>query len=116
MSRLRAAIRGVGDDFMKGVMNNEKMLQMLDETIGEFNKPRSCAFSSWVRFGLYEADFGWGKPARVCTSFPYMNLVLLMDAPAGDGIEAWINVVDERFFQLMRSNCDKLLGEDVMAT
>ncbi|XP_042032147.1 vinorine synthase-like [Salvia splendens] len=116
VSRLRAAIRGVGDDFINGVMNDEKLQRMLYEFGDIFRKPGSCCFSSWVRFGLYEVDFSWGKPARVCTGFPYMNLVLLMDAPAGDGIEAWINVSDERFFQMLQSNCDKLLGEDVMAT
>ncbi|KAG6400063.1 hypothetical protein SASPL_141551 [Salvia splendens] len=89
-----------------------RRLRMLDETIDVFNKPGRCVFSSWIRFGLYEADFGWGKPARVCTGSPYMNVVVLMEAPAGDGIEALINVVDDRFFQLLQSNCNKLLGEE----
>ncbi|MBO0246742.1 hypothetical protein J0671_25655, partial [Vibrio sp. Vb0592] len=23
-------------------------------------------FSSWIRFALYEVDFGWGRPVKVC--------------------------------------------------
>ncbi|KAL1531701.1 shikimate O-hydroxycinnamoyltransferase [Salvia divinorum] len=115
VSRLRAAIRGVGEDFVNGAVKDEKLLRMMDESGDALREPGSCVFSSWVRFGLYEVDFGWGKPARVFSVFPYLNAVLLVESPAGDGIEAWVNVVDDRFFQLLRSNCDELLGEDVLA-
>ncbi|KAL1531706.1 shikimate O-hydroxycinnamoyltransferase [Salvia divinorum] len=115
VSRLRAAIRGVGGEFINGHMKDEKLRRMMDESDDVLREPGSCVFSSWVRFGLYEVDFGWGKPSRVCSGFPYANIVLLVDTPAGDGIEAWVNVVDDRFFQLLRSNCDELLGEDVRA-
>ncbi|RXH73395.1 hypothetical protein DVH24_013079 [Malus domestica] len=55
-------------------------------------------FSSWCNFGLYEVDFGWGKPSWVsCVGGKrgadepvYMNMVVLMDTRSGDGVEAWI--------------------------
>ncbi|KAL1531700.1 shikimate O-hydroxycinnamoyltransferase [Salvia divinorum] len=115
VSRLRAAIRGVEDGFVNGVVKDEKLLRMMHEFSDALREPGSCVFVSWVRFGLYEADFGWGKPSRVCNGYQYPNVVLLMEAPAGDGIEAWANIVDDRFFQLLRSSCDELLGEDVRA-
>ncbi|KAG6413172.1 hypothetical protein SASPL_125876 [Salvia splendens] len=53
-------------------------------------------FSSWCRFPVYEVDFGWGKPVWVCTTtLPFKNLVILMSTPCGEGIEAWVNIVEE---------------------
>ncbi|MCL7047009.1 hypothetical protein MKW94_029481 [Papaver nudicaule] len=53
-------------------------------------------FTSWYRFPIYEADFGWGKPLRVTPSvFPYKNVVVLMDTKSGDGIEAWVSMTKD---------------------
>ncbi|KAG2701849.1 hypothetical protein I3760_06G063100 [Carya illinoinensis] len=43
--------------------------------------------SSFCRYPLYEADFGWGKPT--------WNVVCLMDTRDGSGIEAWITLSEE---------------------
>ncbi|XP_047968616.1 stemmadenine O-acetyltransferase-like [Salvia hispanica] len=117
VSKLRGAVRGVDRDFINEVVKDEESVRAMDETSDVFRKPRNCVFSSWLRMGLYEVDFGWGKPGRVCVGgFPYINLVVLVEAPPpGDGIEAWIYVADDRFFQLVRSNCEKLLGQDFLA-
>ncbi|OMO81409.1 Transferase [Corchorus olitorius] len=57
--------------------------------------------SSWCRFELYEsADFGWGKPRWVssCTghqnNLTQVNSYILMDSSDGEGIEAWLNLVE----------------------
>nr|O64988.1 RecName: Full=Acetyl-CoA-benzylalcohol acetyltransferase; Short=CbBEAT-1 [Clarkia breweri]AAC18062.1 acetyl CoA: benzylalcohol acetyltransferase [Clarkia breweri] len=44
-------------------------------------------YTSWCRFPLYEVDFGWGIPSLVDTTAVPFGLIVLMDeAPAGDGI------------------------------
>jgi len=51
------------------------------------------SFSSWCRFPMYEADFGWGKPIWVTTSaFNARNGIILMDTRDGDGIEVVVNM------------------------
>ncbi|KAF3963496.1 hypothetical protein CMV_012123 [Castanea mollissima] len=48
--------------------------------------------TSWCRFSLYEADFGWGKPTWMSSiAFP-VELVLLHDTKDGHGIEAWVSL------------------------
>ncbi|WCJ41065.1 HXXXD-type acyl-transferase family protein [Euphorbia peplus] len=52
--------------------------------------------TSWCRFGLYNADFGWGKPAWVSFVTTNMrNICVLFDTKDGEGIEAWINLSEE---------------------
>ncbi|VVB04098.1 unnamed protein product [Arabis nemorensis] len=53
-------------------------------------------FSSACRFGLYETDFGWGKPVWV--GFPSVrqkNIVALLDTKEDGGIEAWVNLNEQ---------------------
>ena len=55
-------------------------------------------FTSWTRFGFYEADFGWGKPAWVGIggNLTAKNLVILMGrGGGGGGIEAWVTLEEE---------------------
>ncbi|KAI3830537.1 hypothetical protein MKW98_030700 [Papaver atlanticum] len=60
-------------------------------------------FTSWCRFPVYEANFGWGKPiwASICT-LPLKNMVLLMDTSSGDGIEAWVSLSKEDMYEFER--------------
>ncbi|XVF85153.1 hypothetical protein PTKIN_Ptkin17bG0095700 [Pterospermum kingtungense] len=47
--------------------------------------------SSWCRFELYGADFGWGKPRWVChVGALHPKLFILVDSSDGEGIEAWV--------------------------
>ncbi|XP_054807022.1 stemmadenine O-acetyltransferase-like [Prosopis cineraria] len=49
--------------------------------------------TSWCRFPLYEADFGWGKPIWVTTTCcPHRNCMFLKDTRDGDGIEVLVNM------------------------
>ncbi|CAL5409396.1 unnamed protein product [Camellia sinensis] len=52
--------------------------------------------SSWCRFGLYELDFGWGKPTYT-TGVLFGNPIGigLMDTRDGDGIEVWMTLLKE---------------------
>ncbi|KAK7399971.1 hypothetical protein VNO78_11169 [Psophocarpus tetragonolobus] len=52
--------------------------------------------SSWCRFGMYEADFGWGKPVWLTTTqCPVKNSIVLMDTRDGGGIEALVNMEEQ---------------------
>lgn len=58
------------------------------------------SFSSWVRFGFYEVDFGWGKPTYVRTiGVPIKNVVILMGTKDGDGLEAWVTLTTSNMVQ-----------------
>ncbi|XP_042939344.1 vinorine synthase-like [Carya illinoinensis] len=52
---------------------------------------------SWCNFGLYDIDFGWGKPVWIGnvglsegTESWIPNLIVLMDTKTSGGIEAWV--------------------------
>ncbi|XP_057767473.1 stemmadenine O-acetyltransferase-like [Salvia miltiorrhiza] len=97
VGKLRAAITRIDGDFIRQVENGE-YLNVLSRSVDLFMKGgvEFCNFSSWCRFPVYEVDFGWGKPVWVCTTaLPFKNLVILMSTPCGEGIEAWVNVVEE---------------------
>ncbi|CAK7327406.1 unnamed protein product [Dovyalis caffra] len=48
--------------------------------------------TSWCKFELYDADFGWGKPTWLSNAVTtrLKNIVCLIDTRDGDGIEAWV--------------------------
>lgn len=97
VAKLRAAIVKIDNDYIETVENGE-YLNLLTRTVGMFMKGgvEFCNFSSWCRFPVYDVDFGWGKPVWVCTTtLPFKNLVILMSSPCGEGMEAWVNVVEE---------------------
>ncbi|CAA7023597.1 unnamed protein product [Microthlaspi erraticum] len=66
--------------------------------------------NSWCRLGIYEADFGWGKPVWVTGrgNSNFKNLMLLIDARDGEGIEAWVTLTEEN---MSIFECDEELLE-----
>ncbi|KAG9149612.1 hypothetical protein Leryth_024168 [Lithospermum erythrorhizon] len=47
--------------------------------------------TSICRFPIYDVDFGLGRPERVnLAATPFKNFLILMDAPNGDGVEAFV--------------------------
>lgn len=78
--KLRATMRGVDDNYINRLLDH---VNPPENNGGDSFKPENCAFTSWLRFPVYEFDFGWGKRVWV---------VVLMDSPCGDGVEAWVNV------------------------
>ncbi|GAU30261.1 hypothetical protein TSUD_68130 [Trifolium subterraneum] len=71
---------------------------MISECLKQVTEPPSendnlFTFSSWCKFPMYEADFGWGKPTWVTTfGCSLRNVIFLMDTRDGDGIEAVVNM------------------------
>ncbi|KAK4788004.1 hypothetical protein SAY86_019323 [Trapa natans] len=62
---------------------------LADEEVNNFN----C--SSWCKFPLYEADFGWGKPAWASlASLQFKNDMTMINTLDGKGIEVWVAVSD----------------------
>ncbi|KAI7999692.1 Vinorine synthase [Camellia lanceoleosa] len=54
------------------IAENTKLLRLNEDAVKVYRH------SSWCRFGLYELDFGWGKPTY--------TTVVLFGAPAGIGL------------------------------
>ncbi|KAL0535475.1 hypothetical protein IC582_029805 [Cucumis melo] len=81
-----------------------KIFEWLQQSGGLFMREDVAFYisSSWTRFGLYEMDFGWGKPGWVSIgSIMFLNFVVLMDTKDGEGIEAWVTLKEDEmtFFQ-----------------
>lgn len=94
---LRSALRKINGDYIKQVQDGE-YLNQLCKSVDIFLKGdvEHYNFSSWCRFPVYEVDYGWGRPCWVCTTtLPFKNVVILMSTPCGNGIEAWVNMLEE---------------------
>ncbi|XP_050204597.1 BAHD acyltransferase At5g47980-like [Mercurialis annua] len=99
--RIRKEIEGFSENYVKK-LRGEGSLQAIFGLLKEYgelamsNDTDIYMCSSWCRFGLYDADFGWGRPAWVSfTCVKKTNTVTLMDARDGDGIEAWLTLSEE---------------------
>ncbi|CAK9172671.1 unnamed protein product, partial [Ilex paraguariensis] len=101
--KLRSAIRKINGDYVKKLQDGEEYLNYLKRSKEQFSRGdlEFCNFSSWCRFPVYEVDYGWGKPVWVCTTaMPFKNVVILMSTRDGDGIEAWVNMVEDNMAML----------------
>ncbi|XVE94424.1 hypothetical protein REPUB_Repub02eG0007300 [Reevesia pubescens] len=105
VGHVREAIARVDDEIIKKLGDHDEWKSMMSETLKEIGDLVSkdgldhFGFTSWCKFGFYEADFGWGKPVWV-SSFGmenpvYMNLIILVDTQFGDGIEAWVTLDEQ---------------------
>ena len=64
----------------------------------ELKQDKFFMFTSWCRFPIYEADFGWGKPDWASDAGSSLEMVTLMDDKHGDGIEAWVNLKENDMY------------------
>ncbi|PWA77739.1 transferase, Chloramphenicol acetyltransferase-like domain protein [Artemisia annua] len=81
----------------KGEQGSDKVIDEIQWLGGQMSSYDADYYStsSMCNSGMYEADFGWGRPAWTC--FVYLNNdiplhgngILLMDTSSGDGIEVW---------------------------
>ncbi|XP_059288836.1 stemmadenine O-acetyltransferase-like [Lycium ferocissimum] len=96
--QLRNAIKNINSDYIKILQNGQDFLKHMGKLVEMFSKGEVefCNFTSWCRFPVYEVDFGWGKPIWVCTTtFPYENMVIFVSTKCGEGIEAWVNMLED---------------------
>jgi len=77
----------------------EKENNNISECLKQVTQPfpeNLFTFSSWCRFPMYKADFGWGKPTWITTTCcSSRNIIFLMDTRDGDGIEALVNMEEK---------------------
>lgn len=99
--RTSTAMRKVNEDHvMKSVYPFSNGLWIIGE--GEDAAVMSdWSFTSWCRPPVYELDFGWGKPVSVCPAGTRIqNGVILMSTKSGDGIEAWVAMLEDEVAML----------------
>ncbi|KAB2619789.1 BAHD acyltransferase [Pyrus ussuriensis x Pyrus communis] len=116
-------LRGLIAELRKGIeqFTSKAKRVPLSEDISVISEPQMAAIgllsrddmdfyvcTSWCRFELYEAaDFGWGKPMWVSSAVPTCNnMVILVDAEGGDGIECWIRLNED---EMKVFECDQEL-------
>ncbi|CDP16450.1 unnamed protein product [Coffea canephora] len=95
---LSNTLRNINSNHAKQLQSGDEYLCALKKVTELLSKGELevCFFTSWCRFPVYEVDYGWGKPTWVCTTtFPFKNLVVLMTTSCGEGIEAWVNMLEE---------------------
>ncbi|ESW06116.1 hypothetical protein PHAVU_010G020900 [Phaseolus vulgaris] len=104
--RVRETIRKVDGDYIRKLQSDVEFVEVvkgLEEarTMAAEKGHRFCAFTSWVGFGFYEVDFGWGKPTYATTiGMPIKNLGVLISTKDGEGIEAWLTLTTREMAQL----------------
>ncbi|XP_038718672.1 stemmadenine O-acetyltransferase-like [Tripterygium wilfordii] len=111
VTEVKEATSKIDGEFVKTLRSDEGSSVMSDsfKEIGELGRQgvECFGFSSWCKFGFYDADFGWGKPVWV-SSFGmdgsvFINLIMLNDTRFGDGIEAWVTL-DEEEMNILEHN------------
>ncbi|XP_074346430.1 acyltransferase Pun1-like [Apium graveolens] len=78
--------------------NMDDDAKILGLTVMEYMKKNYKIYvcSSLCNFPFNKVDFGWGKPIKACLADGgFSNGFVLMDTPAGDGIEAMVSLDEE---------------------
>ncbi|GAV84450.1 Transferase domain-containing protein [Cephalotus follicularis] len=102
VDKIKKGFQDISQIVAKGFQNEEMMSLIYEFAEALKNVIRSddtdmYMCSSWCKFPLYEADFGWGKPKWVCISAlaASVNTLVIVDTIHGDGIEAWLSLCEE---------------------
>ncbi|KAM7528669.1 hypothetical protein LguiB_032079 [Lonicera macranthoides] len=101
VGKLRESFEKIGGECLRE-LSGENGFGVLKNNYREISKLLSHGdvelfrFSSWCKFPVYEADFGWGKPTWISiASSPKKGCVFFMDSRYDEGIEVWL-VLDEK--------------------
>ncbi|KAL6985905.1 hypothetical protein U1Q18_019279 [Sarracenia purpurea var. burkii] len=116
VGKLRKTITEIDGDFVRKLQSGEG-LSVISDNVRKISELCSSGeldyygFTSWSRFGMYDADFGWGKPVWISSHRimgpVFMNLVHMVETREGDGIEAWITL-DESEMNILVDDQDFL--------
>ncbi|KAK3038848.1 hypothetical protein RJ639_028570 [Escallonia herrerae] len=117
VDRVRKSISNINDIFVKTLRSDEgtavmctSVERMLD--FGSKEEVDYFVFTSWCKFGFYEAAFGCGKPIWVSSvgnsgGSVFVNVTILMDTRCGEGIEALV-ALDEQEMNILERNVELL--------
>ncbi|KAL2247266.1 vinorine synthase-like [Sesamum indicum] len=102
-TKLRDGIRKANADYVTRLENGDSFLKYYadnEENDPAFKHGRKilemCGFTSWYRLPAYEVNYGWGKPVWVSIiGVQHKNLIFFLGTKSGDGIEAWVNMLEE---------------------
>ncbi|KAL3834532.1 hypothetical protein ACJIZ3_009268 [Penstemon smallii] len=107
VQRVKSAIAEINNSNFIEKMKGREWSLKVEEHINELKKYYEDENAYYVLVtgmcngGIYEVDFGWGKPIWVSygnadTDIPlFSNFVLLMDTRVGNGVEAWVTLSEE---------------------
>ncbi|KAL5835337.1 hypothetical protein ACOSQ4_014834 [Xanthoceras sorbifolium] len=99
VNKLTRAISKINKDCVKKVQDGKLDLLVVWEGVDENTfKGEMVNFvcTSYCGFPIYEADFGWGRPAWVSSGdIACKNTTIFMDTKNGNGIEAWVYLTEE---------------------
>uniref|UniRef100_A0A7N0UKS6 Uncharacterized protein n=1 Tax=Kalanchoe fedtschenkoi TaxID=63787 RepID=A0A7N0UKS6_KALFE len=105
--KIREGIAKLDADFVDRLTGDEAEAKpAVFEFMKDITTPLSSqiAFASWCRLGLYDPDFGWGKPVWIggwaVKTAAFYNRVVLIETGDGQGIEVWVNA-DEPELELI---------------
>ncbi|MED6220023.1 hypothetical protein PIB30_041101 [Stylosanthes scabra] len=73
----------------------DKLKRMAEAPSLEALKIPLMIVTSWCGFSMYEADFGWGKPAWIASFTNGHNTLVFMDARDGKGMEVIVTMEEE---------------------
>ncbi|KAL8116023.1 hypothetical protein AgCh_022493 [Apium graveolens] len=101
VNKLRTAFAEVNSEHTKELLgkNGFEFAMSNFKNIGKLMSQKDIKVlrcTSWCRFPIYEADFGWGKPCWVSSaSFPTKDTIILLDSRQTSSIEAWVTMKEQ---------------------
>ncbi|MED6173392.1 hypothetical protein PIB30_058875 [Stylosanthes scabra] len=118
VSKLKNSIQQVDKDLAARFQRYDDASSIVEDDVRNLGrKTRGDAFetlffSSWYNFGVYDTDFGWGKPIwggpiDLRNTLMCMNTIVLVHTKFRDGIEAWVTLEEEKMKHL--ESCPELL-------
>ncbi|KAI4389632.1 hypothetical protein MLD38_001838 [Melastoma candidum] len=116
VTRFREAMAKINGDFIKGLQGEDaatKLQHAVKEirSTYEVDRTENLGLTSWSGLGIYEVDFGWGKPAWITPAGPeepgnrFLSVTILVDTADQKGVEAWVKVGEEEL-QAMENDED----------
>ncbi|MED6215902.1 hypothetical protein PIB30_002590 [Stylosanthes scabra] len=118
VSKLKNSIQQVDKDLVARFRRYEDASSIVEDDVRNLCSKtqgeafETLGFSSWYNFGVYDSDFGWGKPIwgspiGLRNTLVCMNTIILIQTRFRDGIEAWVTLEEEKMKHF--ESCSDLL-------
>ncbi|TMW92688.1 hypothetical protein EJD97_012693 [Solanum chilense] len=104
VGKIKSAIRRIDGNYVEKIRGedgfefvNSNFKQVGELIMSQGDDIRVLRVSSWCKFPIYEANFGWGEPILTMVAFLGVkdNIVLLDSKEFLGGIEAWVVMADQ---------------------